>query len=242
MSRRRYSIKISCLLRSVANVSKARNNDFADLLPCPSVNGTFTGYFCCDQGGLSTCCDNLLDFDIFGRGFAFFAPQGGNSSAPPLSLEANSSVTSSLPLSSNMNTKSKSISSLSSTTALSANVSLVLSTSSCRSPPQSNDYIALGAGIGVPLGVLLLLALSFLLLMEHRRRKSSEKKLNWIHVRDKSKEKAKARERRRFTVNEGRPMFELGNSQQKPMELHGREIYEATSHPSPTDYDRGVAL
>lgn len=90
--------------------------------------------------------------------------------------------------------------------------------------------------------MLLLLALSFLLLMEHRRRISSEKALDWIHVRDKSKEKAKARERRKFTVNNGPTVFELGNSQPNPMELHGGEIYEATSHPSPTGYDEGVAL
>ena len=78
--------------------------------------------------------------------------------------------------------------------------------------------------------------------MEHRRRKSAEKALNWIHVRDKSKEKAKARERRKFTLNNGPTAFGLGNSQQNPMELHGREIYEATSHPSPTGYDTGISL
>ena len=78
--------------------------------------------------------------------------------------------------------------------------------------------------------------------MEHRRRKSSEKTLNWIYVRDKSKEKAKARERKNFTVNNGPTVFELGNSQQNPAELHGRETYEAASHPSPTGYDRGISL
>ena len=92
------------------------------------------------------------------------------------------------------------------------------------------------------MGVLLLLALSLLLLVEHRRRKSSEKALNWIHVRGKSKEKAKARERRKFTLNNGPTVSELGNSQQNPLELHGREIYEVTSHPSPTGYDKGIAL
>ena len=246
MSRRRYSNNILCLIRSVANVGEAENGTFDNLYPCPSTTGTFTRSFCCAQEVGISCCDEILpNFIVFGLDFGFFLPHGDNSSsasAPLLSLEANSSLTSSLPLSSNMNTRSKSISSLSSTTPLSANGSLVLTTSSCKPPPQFNDYVALGAGIGVPLGVLLLLALSFLLLMEHRRRISSEKALNWIHVRDKSKEKAKARERRKFTVNNGPTVFELGNSQQNPMELHGGEIYEATSHPSPTGYDKGVAL
>ena len=78
--------------------------------------------------------------------------------------------------------------------------------------------------------------------MEHRRRKSSEKALKWIHVRDKSKEEAQARERRKVTVNNGPAVFGLANSQQNPLELHGREIYEATSHPSPTRSDTGISL
>ena len=246
MSRRRYSNNILCLIRSVANVSEAQNGTWGNIFPCPSTTGTFTRSFCCQQGGDNSCCDKVLDFIAFGVGFAFFSPHGDNSSnasAPLLSSEATSSLTSVLPLSSNVNTNSESVSSLfSTTTTSSANGSLLLTTSSCKSPPQSNDYVALGAGIGVPLGVLLLLALSFLLLMEHRRRKSSEKALNWIHVRDKSKEKAKARERRKFKVNNGPTAAELGNGQQDPMELHGREIYEAIRHPSPTGYDRGVAF
>ena len=244
LSRRRYSTKISCLIRSVANVSEAKNGFFRNLYPCPSTNGTMTWNFCCEQEMGVTCCDNVLGFGSFGKDFAFFVPDGGNSSnasAPLLSLEPNSSLTSVLPLSSN--TVSESVSSLFSiTTPLSTDGSPVSTTSSCKPPPQSNDYVALGAGIGVPLGVLLLLALSFLLLMEHRRRKSSEKALNWIHVRDKSNEKAKARERRKFRLNNGLAVFGLGNSQQNAMELQGREIYEASSHPSPTGYDRGVAL
>ena len=243
MSRRRYSIKNTYLKRSVANVSKVQNDYFTDLIPCPPVNGTYTNYFCCKRDGVSTCCDRLLDFTVFGKGFGFFPPHGDNSSnasAPLLSLEASSSLTSGPPLSSNVNTNSEPVSSLfSTTTTLSANRSLGLTTSSCKAPPQFNDYVAIGAGIGVPLGVLLLLALSFLLHMEHRRRISSEKALNRIQVRDKSKEKAK---RRKFTVNNGSAVFELGNSQPNPMELHGGELFEATSHPSPTGYDKGIAL
>ena len=246
MSRRRYSTEISGLIRSVANVSEAQTGSFVNIFPCPTVNGTQTTHFCCAQAGHNTCCDKIINYDVFGAGFAFFSPYGGNSSsasAPLRPLEANNSLTSSLPLPSNVNTKSETGSLLfSTTTTLSANGSLVLTTSSCDPPSQSDDYVTLGAGIGVPLGVLLLLALSLLLLMEHRRRISSEKALNWIHVRDKSKEEAQARERRRLMVNNGPTVFELGNSQQNPMELHGREIYEATSHPSPTGYDTGISL
>lgn len=61
-------------------------------------------------------------------------------------------------------------------------------------------------------------------------------------MRDKSKERAKARERRKFTVNNGPTAFEIGNSQQNPMELHGGEIYEANSNPSPTGYNNGIIL
>ena len=253
MPSRTYSSKISCLIRSVANVREAHNDGFVNIHPCPTVNGTGTNSFCCDNEWNITCCDKTIDWAVFGKGARFFIPHGdifflpngdnsSSASAAPLSSEANSSPTSSHPLSLNAPI-SDSTSSLSSTTTISsANGSLILATSSCTSPPQSNDYIALGAEIGVPLGVLLLLALSFLLLMEHRRRKSSEKTLNWIHVRDKSKEKAKARGRRNTRLNNHTTVFELGNSLQNPVELHGGEVYEATGLSPPTGNHSSVAF
>ena len=246
MPSRTYSSKISCLIRSVANVREAHTDSIVNIYPCPSVNGTFTSVFCCNNEWNITCCDQTLEWSGFGEGAEVFLPHGDKSfsaSTKLLSLEGQNSSTSSLPLSSNVNTISNSIPSFyATTTALSANESLVLATSSCTSPPQSNDYIALGAEIGVPLGVLLLLALSFLLLMEHRRRKSSEKTLKWIHVRDKSKEKAKARGRRNPRLNNHTGVFELGNSLQSPVELHGGEVYEATGLSPPTGNDSSVAF
>ena len=244
MSRRRYSVKVSCLIRGVANVREAHNDGFVNIFPCPTVNGTSTTSFCCNNGWNNTCCDKTFDWGAVGKGAGFFIPHGdifflpngdnsSSASAAPLSSEANSSPTSSHPLPLNVNSISNSTSSLSSaTTALTANESLILATSSCKSLPQSNDYVALGAEIGVPLGVLLLLALSFLLLMEHRRRKSSEKTLNWIHVRDKSKEKAMARGRRNPRLNNHTTVFELGNG----------EVYETTGHSPPTGHERVVAI
>ena len=246
MHRRTYGTKVSCLICSVANVSEAHTDTFVNIYPCPSVNGTFTDVFCCKNQLDITCCDKPLYWSGFGEGAEVFLPHGDKSpsaSTTLLSQEGGNSSTSSQPLSSNVNTISNSISSLrSTTTALSANGSLGLATSSCASPPRSNDYVALGAEIGVPLGVLLLLALSFLLLMEHRRRKSSEKTLNWIHVRDKSKEKAKARGRRNLRMNNHTTVFELGDSEQNPMELHGGGIYEAIRHSPSAGHDRSVAL
>ena len=234
MLSRTYSSKISCLIRSFANVSEAHTDSIVNIYPCPSVNGTFTSVFCCNNEWNITCCDQTLEWSGFGEGAEVFLPHRDTSSSASttlLSLKRENSSTSYLPLSSNVT--SNSISSLySTTTALSANESLVLATSSCRSPPQFNDYVALGAEIGVPLGVLLLVALSFLLLMEHRRRKSSEKTLDWIHVRDSSKEKAKARGRRNPRLNNHTTVFELGSG----------EIYEATGHSPPTGHERVVAI
>lgn len=251
MSKRRYSVKISCLIRGVANLLEAHNDGFVNIYPCPTVNGTFTQSFCCNNEWDITCCDKPFSWDDFGKGAKFIIPHGdiyflpnsSSASAAPLSLEAISSPTSSHPLSVNVNPISSSTSSLSSTTTASlANGSLILATSSCKPPPQTNDYVALGVEIGVPLGVLLLLALSFLLLMEHRRRKSSEKTLDWIHKRDKSNEKAKARWRRNLRSKNPTPVWELDNSQQNPMELQGGEIYEATGLPPPTMDDSSVAF
>ena len=246
MLSRTYGTELSSQIRRVANVSEAHTDTFVNIFPCPSINGTFTGVFCCNNEWNVTCCDKPLYWSGFGEGAGVFLPQGDKSpsaSTTLLSLEGENSSTSNLPLSSNVNTVSSSISSLPSTsTASSANGSLVLATSSCASPPQSNDYVALGAEIGVPLGVLLLLALSFLLLMEHRRRKSSEKTLNWIHVRDKSKEKAKARRRRNPRMNNHTTVFELDNSQQNLRELHGGETYEATGLSPPTRHDSSIAF
>lgn len=246
MPSRTYGTKVSCLIRSVANVSEAHTDSSVNIYPCPSLNGSFTDVFCCNDLSKTTCCDKPIYWSGFGEGAEVFLPHGDKSpsaSTTLLSLAAGNSSTSSLPLLSNVDRISNSISLLpSTTTALSANGSFVLATSSCKSPPQSNGYVALGAEIGVPLGVLLLLAFSFLLLMEHRRRKSSEKILKWIHVRDKSKEKAKARGRRNSKMNNHTTVFELGNSQQSPMELHGGEIYEATGLSPPTRDNRSVAF
>ena len=246
MPSRTYGTKVSCLILSVANVSEAHTDSWANIYPCPSLNGTFTDVFCCNNQWDTTCCDNPIYWNGFGEGAEVFLPHGDKSpsaSTTLLSLAGRNSSTSSLPLSSNVDIISSPISSLpSTTTALSANESLVLATSSCASPPQSNGHVALGAEVGVPLGVLLLLALSFLLLVEHRRRKSSEKTLNWIHVRDKSKEKAKARGRRNPRMNNHTTMYELGNSQQDPAELHGAETYEATGLSLPTRDDSSVVF
>ena len=244
MSGWRYSIEICCLIRGVANVPQVHNDGFVNIYPCPTVEGTLADSFCCNNEWNITCCDKTFSWDAVGRGAEFFIPHGdifflpngdnsSSTSAAPISSEVNSSPTSSHPLSLNVNPISNSTSSLSSTTtASSANGAPISDASSCKSPPRSNDYVALGAEIGVPLGVLLLLALSFLLLMEHRRRKSSEKTLDWIHVRDKSKEKAKARGRRNPRMNNHTTVFELGNG----------EVYEATGHSPPTGHERTIAI
>ena len=86
------------------------------------------------------------------------------------------------------------------------------------SSPSSSHYIAIGAGVGVPLGVALLLGLGFLLYREHKQRLKLESLLRDNLPRGKHEKVSQAR------AMDGIPHELCGNYNN---ELGGNPIHEA---------------
>lgn len=154
-------------------------NSFSNLYPCPSTNGLFTEDFCCGaQEGSSTngfCGFTNFIHTLLG-GFGSFLVRAGSADVDSSNSSAAASV---------------SVSSISSSivapTAVTTGPAQTAPVQSNITTPRDADYegiknsrgkdVAIGAGIGVPLGVILLAALAFLLYRERKSHRRLEEKL-----------------------------------------------------------------
>lgn len=167
------------------NVNEVTVQSFSNKYPCGDTPGFFTKNFCCGaqegskaaEGG---CCgDTDFEASTLG-GFGGFANKAGG--AANVSSESASSAS---PSSSSKPSASPSSSTTASATpdpaqALAQTSSAPISSITSTPSHSSNHSAVIGAGVGVPLGLLSLAGLGFLLYREHRSRKGLEAKLRHL--------------------------------------------------------------
>ena len=139
----------------------AHENSYCNIVSCIPV-GEWGNSYCCMDKGNESCCDSTF-FNPIGEPFAF-----------PLKSEYHVSNTTSTSTSAdNTTTPSPGVAdaatSPSSTAAPSA-----ATTSSPAQKTSTNHSVAIGAGVGVPLGLLVVSILGFLLYRERKLRRNAE--------------------------------------------------------------------
>ena len=186
-------------------------HNYSHIYPCPDINGTFTHTFCCDaqeasDTGTSGCCDTRIYVVDFGKVLS------GASSVQNSSSATNSS---------------------SSTTSATSHPSI------SSAPPQpsatqdssSNKAVAIGAGVGVPLGVLLVAGFAYLWYLWHRERTSRrllEKRLSTIQSSSLHDQNSKTPSEGSTGYDHGLQIQELDYLPRRP-ELHSQSLVEVAS-------------
>lgn len=206
-------------------------HSFSVVYHCPYVNGSATGLWCCgaQEGSPEAnagCCNTTLFDPMDSGGFQhFFVPE-----AEEASTTSTSTVVATLSLSTTLTSATASgstTSSLSASSGTPTNLSNAQSAAKKTSSTSNHDG-AIGAGIGVPLGVLLLASLGALFLRERRRRLRAEEPTK----KDRSASLQREGEKRDYgfganELSDQGARQEMGNAPRWPAELNSRQVHEA---------------
>lgn len=201
---------------------KAAIHSFSNVYHCAWKNGSSAGRWCCgfpeaapgDQVG---CCDTtLFDPGSMGGFGGFFHPATqSNVSA------TNTSAPSVTPSTSNARP--------SNTVVCSASANLTTNQNTPISKPrqQSSERVAIGVGVGIPLGVIAFGSL-ILLFREHRLRLQAENTAGIIN--DKRFNEGNRTGRALPVAGNHNAPQELGHEPKHPNELGSQEVYEISVH------------
>lgn len=179
-------------------------NSFSNVYSCPVKNGSFALSWCCgategSQQARDGCCNGPLFTPDFGFAIAeigvletecnttdtsssseLTASSSSNSAAPSRSL-ATQWTSSNVALASTADRSPNPTPSSKETAAIATGVGLAVEPSSKPVAP-SEKGVAIGAGVGVPVGLLLLSGLVLLFLRERRQRVQAQKVANDAHT------------------------------------------------------------
>ena len=207
---------------------QAAENSFSNILPCPVLNGTFTHTFCfsAEAGSKASkegCCDGIK---FGGGGFGNFQTGAGilgSSQTSPSKTTTGSptvSVTSRPSGSSTSPQPSASQQTIFSTILLTSrpSISSTPPQPSASQHPSSTKTITIGAGVGVPLGVLLVAGFSYLWYRERMTRRQLEERLS-------NMQSSRAPLNGTTGYNLGSQIQEL-HDLQRPLELHSQPLVE----------------
>lgn len=190
--------------KDMADALTAATNSFSNVYSCPVKNGSFALSWCCgategSQQARDGCCNGPLFTPDFGFAIAeigvletecnttdtsssseLTASSSSNSAAPSRSL-ATQWTSSNVALASTADRSPNPTPSSKETAAIATGVGLAVEPSSKPVAP-SEKGVAIGAGVGVPVGVLLLSGLVLLFLRERRQRVQAQKVANDAHT------------------------------------------------------------
>ena len=218
--------------KDLADATTAAIHSFSNVLPCPVNNGSYAGpSWCCGaqegtEEARAGCCQTTLftpDFGVFANAEAV-----ANTTDPkPSTLATSSSHTATSP-----SFVSSPTSSISSEPAF-ISTSTFTPTQATVGPSSvpahtSQKSVAVGAGVGVPVGALSLFGLVFLFLRERRRRIHAQKTTDNVYTA--AQERAREREGTTAGGYSSRNhilLQELESRQRGPNEIDSREVHEA---------------
>ena len=164
----------------------ANINSYSNLYACPTVNGSATHIWCCGTamdgyGSDVGCCNGPTVFELdFGQGPLLLGPATATNPNPSTLATSSPLFTTSPSLATSSSLFTTSPSSVITSTALIASdptpipTKIPIEPSSNTSQPWRSS-VALGTGIGVPVGALLLCGLALLFVRERRLRIRAQK-------------------------------------------------------------------
>ena len=201
---------------------KAAIHSFSNVYHCGWKNGSAAGLWCCGaqegtpEGDAGCCNTTLFDPGPMGGFQGFFSP--GTQSNVSATNTVASSVT---PSTSNARPSNPVICSAS------ANLTTNQNTPISRPRQQSSERVAIGVGVGIPLGMIAFGSL-LLLFREHNLRLRAERTTGIIN--DKRFNAGKSTGRALYEGGNHNAPQELGQEPKHPHELYSREVYEVSAH------------
>ena len=207
------------LCYTFADSIKVALNSFSNIYPCPIVNGSFpnNALWCCGasegtDAAKAGCCYTST-FSPFIPGFAFL----------PADKETNalSSAAPSVVISSSYVVVTSSV-----TTPTISTVLPISTPTPHRVSATSEKTLAVGAGVGAPLGALLLSGLCIFLIQKHRRRVFAKETIQTMHTPNGAGVLEQSEENH-YELNLQPKNQELKYTNQYPRELHSRTVLES---------------
>ncbi len=201
---------------------EAAIHSYSNLYHCGWKNGSAKGLWCCgaQEGtaeGDAGCCNTTLFDPMSTGGFLnFFAP------ATELNISATNTSASNA-------TQSISNSGPSNPVACSPGANPTTSQNAPTSKPQQQSHgrVAIGVGVGIPLGVIAFGSL-LLLFREHKLRLHAESTAGIIN--DKRLNRGERTGRALYEAEDHNPPQELGHERNHPAELNSQEVHEIAVH------------
>ena len=226
---------------------EAATHSFSNVYHCAWNNGSAAGNWCCGaQEGTAEaeagCCNTTL-FDIdstggfgvfFGSAYESHVSATNNSASTatqgiPNSVPSNESHVSATNNSASTATQSipNSVSSNQAACSLGANSTIGQNTPISKPQQQSREPVAIGVGVGIPLGMIAFGSL-LLLFREHNLRLRAESTTGIVNGKRFNAGKSTGRALHEWR-NHNAPQ-ELGQEPKHPHELYSREVYEVAAY------------
>ena len=202
--------------------SEAATHSFSNVYHCPWNNGSAIGNWCCGaqegtaEAGLGCCNTTLFDIDSTG-GFGTFFGSAYESNVSATNNSA-STATQGIP---------NSVPSNQAACSLGANSTASQNTPISKPQQQSREPVAIGVGVGIPLGMIVFGSL-LLLFREHNLRLHAES--TTVIINGKRLHAGKSTGRALHERGNHNAPQELGQEPKHPHELYSRELYEVAAH------------